>query len=106
MNKILYIPIFHIDTNLINTNSKNDEMNKLEQWDKDGVIQIIMSGVSYNEAKATNYVPRINKTNQHIYTLTDVEIDENNPSFHIISIALFPNGIKDFVLISNAQDMS
>jgi hypothetical protein len=92
---MLHIPIFHIDTNVINSNLENDDMNKLEQWAKDEIIQIIISGTSYKEAKVTNYIPRIKKADQNIFTLTDVEIDENDSAFHTISIALFPNGIKN-----------
>jgi hypothetical protein len=42
---------FHIDTNLINGRQKIAAVNLLEQWRKDGVILMMMSGTAYVEAK-------------------------------------------------------
>ena len=41
--RMLHRPIFHIDTNLINARQKMDEVNRLEKWECDGVIVIVMS---------------------------------------------------------------
>jgi hypothetical protein len=41
---MLYIPVLHIDTNLINARQKLDAVNQLERWYADRIILIHMSG--------------------------------------------------------------
>jgi hypothetical protein len=51
IRRMLYIPIFHIDTNMINAYGHLSAMRKLEKWAADEVILINMSNVSFSEAQ-------------------------------------------------------
>jgi hypothetical protein len=92
--RLLYTPIFHIDTNLINARGNLATMNQIEKWAIDGVILVNMSNVSFNEAKQGGNVQRIKKALSHIFTLVDENCNELDPKFQQIAIALFPTGIK------------
>ena len=92
--RMLYTPVFHIDTNLINARGKLDNMNQIEKWADDGVLLINMSGVSFKEAKADGNPLRTRKALSHIFTVTDVAIDLNDPLYLKIEAALFPEGAK------------
>jgi len=92
--RLLYTPIFHIDTNLINARGKLHTMNQIEKWADDDVILVNMSGVSFKEAQAGNNLARTKKALSHIFTLTDNSINSNDPIYQRIEVALFPDGIK------------
>src|SRR5258705_10784555 len=85
----LYIPILHIDTNLINARQKLPAVNQLEKWDNDGVILINMSGVAHSEAQVDGNAARTRKANQQIYTLTPAARDG---MYRRIAAALFQHG--------------
>ena len=59
--RMLYTPVFHIDTNLINSRGKLESMNHLEQWAENGIILVNMSGVSFREAQADGDLLRTKK---------------------------------------------
>ena len=63
--RLLYIPVFHIDANLINARQRLPAVNQLEKWFSDGVILIDMSGTARTEAKAGNDGQRDRKANRH-----------------------------------------
>ena len=67
---MLYIPILHIDTNLINARQKLLAMNQLERWFDDEVILINMSGTARTEALAGGSAQRTRKANERIFTIT------------------------------------
>ena len=92
--RMLYTPIFHIDTNLINSRSKLHTMNQMEKWADDGVILVHMSGVSFKEAQAGRNAVRTEKALSYIFTMTDEIISSNDPMFRRIEAALFPSGAK------------
>jgi hypothetical protein len=77
--RMLYLPVFHIDTNLINARQKLPEVNRLEKWCADEVILINMSGTAHEEAQADGNVLRMRKAAQHNYTIDAVE-QELEPS--------------------------
>ncbi len=91
--RMLYTPIFHIDTNLINSRGKLESMNQIEKWANDEIILVNMSGVSFKEAQAGGDLARTKKALSHIFTLTDESIDLNDPLYRKIGATLFPNGI-------------
>jgi hypothetical protein len=93
--RMLYTPIFHIDTNRINARGKLDAMNQLEKWKKDGVILINMSGISFKEALVGNNPARTEKAFEHIFTTTDTSIDKNHLLYKRIESTIFPDGVKD-----------
>jgi len=93
--RMLYTPVFHIDTNMINARSKLPAMNQLEKWAEDGIILINMSNTSFSEAQEGNNISRIKKALSQIFTLTDQNIKESDAIFQTVAAALFPDGITD-----------
>ena len=92
---MLYAPVFHIDTNLINARGKLETMNQIEKWAADEVVLVNMSGVSFKEAQAGNNPARTKKVLSQIFTLTDEAIDKNSAQYKKIETALVPQGCKD-----------
>lgn len=88
--RMLYIPILHIDTNLINAKQKLAAVNELEKWAADEVILMNMSGTAHAEAQADGHPLRTRKANQQIFTATPVARDE---LYNKIAEALFPQGL-------------
>src|SRR5260221_1841027 len=93
--RMLYTPIFHIDTTLINARGKLDAMNRIEKWFADGVVLVNMSGVSFKEARAGGNPAREQKAAHYNFTMTDVNIDRSDPKYKTIEAALFPCGAQD-----------
>lgn len=92
--RMLYTPVFHIDTNVINGRGVLPSMNQIEKWASDDVILVNMSGVSFKEALAGNNDVRTKKTLAQIFTITDVDRHENDHIYQKIENALFPGGAK------------
>jgi hypothetical protein len=92
--RMLYIPILHIDTNLINSRQKLPAVNRLEKWYADGVILINMAGTARDEALAGGDVRRTQKANQQIFTMT-TPAPVNSARFKAIESILFPAGAQD-----------
>jgi hypothetical protein len=92
--RMLYIPILHIDTNLINTRGQLDAVNQLERWFEDGVILINMSSTAHIEAKAGNDQRRTQKANQQIFTVTS-PIPTDDALFKKLELSLFRCGAKN-----------
>ena len=76
---MLYIPVFHIDTNMINARGKLYTMNQIEKWAEDNLILVNMSGASFKEAQAGGNRARTKKALSQIFTLTDESIKPNDP---------------------------
>jgi len=91
--RMLYIPILHIDTNLINSRQNLPAVNQLEKYRADGVILINMAGTAREEALAGGDVRRTQKVNQHIFTMTPPETDAS-ARFRAIESVLFPRGAQ------------
>lgn len=87
----LYIPVFQIDTNLINARQKLTAVNLLEKWSRDEVILLNMSSTAHGEASAGGDVARTRKANKHIFTVTSPAQDDD-PTFRNVENAIFPNG--------------
>jgi len=92
--RLLYIPVLHIDTNLINARQKLPAVNQLEKWFEDGVILINISDTARSEAIAGNYVPRTRKANKQIY-ITTPPMEPSDPLYSEVETALFPKGARD-----------
>jgi hypothetical protein len=92
--RLLYIPVLHIDTNLINARQKLDTVNQLEKWFADVVILINMSGTAHSEAQAGGNPQRSRKANQQIFTVTP-PVHPDEARFKAIEGVLFPDGAKD-----------
>jgi len=65
----VYVRI-HIDTNRINARQSLVEMNQLERWRDDEVIELFMSEVAHNEARAGDNPQRARKALDSIYSIT------------------------------------
>jgi hypothetical protein len=92
--RMLYIPVLHIDTNLINARQKLDSVNQLEQWCADEVIVLNMSSTAHTEAQADGNEQRTRKANQQVFTVTPT-VAEDDPIYRRIESALFPEGARD-----------
>lgn len=92
--RMLYIPVMHIDTNLINARQKLGPVNQLEKWSDDGVISINMSGTAHAEARAGGNADRRRKANMQIFTAT-APASLSDPLYRRIERTLFPQGAQD-----------
>ena len=92
--RMLYIPVLHIDTNLINARQRLTAVNQLEKWHADGVILINMAGTARCEALAGGNAQRTRKANQQIFTLTP-PAPPDGARFKGIEALLFPGGAED-----------
>lgn len=92
--RLLYIPVLHIDTNLINARQKLATVNQLEKWYDDGVILINMSATAHGEAQTDGNAMRTRKANQNIFTATP-PVEPTDPLFKKVESALFPDGARD-----------
>jgi len=91
---MLYIPVLHIDANLINARQRLDAVNQLEKWFEDEVILINMSGTARGEALAGGNAERTRKANQQIYTTTPAA-NSADPLYTKIERALFLDGAQN-----------
>lgn len=92
--RMLYIPVLHIDTNLINARQKLPAVNQLERWYEDGVILINMSSTVHAEAQVGGHELRARKANQQIFTATPAA-NPTDPLFLRVEAALFPGGAQN-----------
>ena len=93
--RMLYTPIFLIDTNMINAYEKLPAMSQLERWAEEEIILINMSNVSFNEAQQGNNAKRAKKALAQIFTLIDESINEASSTYQIVTNAIFPEGVKN-----------
>jgi hypothetical protein len=92
--RALYIPVLHIDANLINARQKLPSVNQLEKWAEDEIICINMSSTARKEARAGSNLNRTRKADEQIHTLTP-PAEANDPDYQEIEAAIFPEGAKD-----------
>ncbi len=75
MRRELYVPVIHIDTNLINSRGKVEAMNRLERLAEDGLIAMNISDTGLSEALAGNDAQRTRKALAQIYTINNTTPD-------------------------------
>ena len=92
--RLLYIPVLHIDANLINARQKLPVVNRLEKWFEDGVILINISATAHGEAQAGGDPMRTRKVNRQIFTTTPAVTASEAPCKQV-EAALFPDGARD-----------
>jgi len=95
--RLLYIPVFHIDTNLINARQAIEAVNQLETWCETGVILLNMSYINREESMSGNSELRTRKANTYIYTIAD---EGNEPShegsiYRRFESIIFPRGVAN-----------
>ena len=76
--RLLYIPNFHIDANLINAKQKLDDVNRLERWAEDGVILINMSWTAHAESQADGNPYRMKKAAKQLFTMDTGDAEANS----------------------------
>ena len=86
---------FQIDTNRINSRGHCPNMNQLEQWYRDGVIQMDMSEVAQRESRADRDQKRVEKTFDYVYSETLANTHEEQEWLRKIETILFPKGAKN-----------
>lgn len=91
----LYLPVFHIDTNLINARGKLDTMNLLEKWASEYLISIVMSDTGMSEALAGEDGRRHRKAMEQIYTINEAPPDKSDWRYELVAKALWPDGPKN-----------
>lgn len=93
--RMLYTPIFHLDTNCINARGKLEHLNQLEKWARDYVVLINLSEISASEAQKGNNAARNKKALSHIFTMIYQPLDRSDPMYRRVAFALFSKGIKN-----------
>jgi len=82
--RMLYMPVVHLDANLINAKQKLEAVNQLERWRDDDVICLAMAGIAHTEAQAgagPNAEARKSKAASHIFTINDVGEAEEDDTY-------------------------
>lgn len=87
--------MFHLDTNRINAKQHLENMNILEKWHENGVIELALSEVSFDESFAGNNAARKKKASDYNYSLTYAETPEEKKLISRIEGIIFPEGVKD-----------
>lgn len=90
--RMLYMPVFHLDANLINARQANEAVNCLEKWRTDGVICIVMAGVAHAEAQAgkgTGALARQRKAATHLFTISDAGEAKKDETFEKVEKILW-----------------
>ena len=83
---------FHIDANRINAKRKDRNMNKLDEYNRNDVIEKTMSKTAHEEAFAGNSKKRRTKSCSHPYSLNETSTVEERVKKEEIKEVLFPNG--------------
>lgn len=97
---------FMLDTNLINARQNNKDVNQLEAWDRNEIIELIYDETTHQELKE-GYKKGFKKAVESIYTVSDSS--ELESDFLKIRLLLFPDCVlndnqkNDVKLILNAQ---
>jgi hypothetical protein len=83
---------FLIDANRINARQADAHMNRLEKWREDGVVEVLMSESSYDEARAGGDPRRAHKVAMQIFTMTMATTPGEEDELAAIERILFPSG--------------
>lgn len=86
---------FQLDTNRINSKQSIANMNRLERWRDDEVIELMLSEVASDEARAGNNPRRTRKALGYIYSMTMATTQGETEELRQIEQILFPNGAAD-----------
>jgi hypothetical protein len=83
---------FIVDTNCINARQRMENMNKLEGWASNEVISLETTEIAQNEMVVGNNSARINKAYNFIYTMSEIELQEERELLDKIEKILFSSG--------------
>ena len=102
-------PQFAIDANRINSRQKLAHMNRLEKWDEDGIISILMPETAHSEARQGRDLARRLKTSFNIFTMNTLENSSERELRREVAEILSPgqqpdrNTANDIDIIVNAH---
>jgi hypothetical protein len=102
---------FQIDTNRINARGGQLHMNRLERWNDDGVIEVIISETAATEA-ARGGALQARKAMSYVQSQTLATTEPEAVTMRKIEMAIFPGGAKsssernDVEIVFNAEKYS
>jgi hypothetical protein len=85
---------FQIDANCINARQQSEELNQLEKWAEDEVIELLISQTAQSEA-AFGSSSRRDKAYQLIFTMSEITTAQEIDIRAKIENILFPGGAKN-----------
>ena len=86
---------FTIDANRINARQLDKEMNLLERWHEDGVIDIIISEPASNEALKAGSPDRFKKARRYFHSQTLATTSAEREQLRLISYALLGRDVRN-----------
>jgi hypothetical protein len=89
--------VYHLDANRINAIQKNASVNQLEQWHKNEVIFLEMSGTAYDEARSGSGLDsdiRREKADDYTFIAANDSLGFEGEWRTLIEQILFPHGAK------------
>jgi hypothetical protein len=84
-----------LDTNAINARRSDPDLNQIERWRADGVVQVMMSAHSSAEAKAGGNAARAAKALGYGYSYVGDGTEAERSTKQAISLVLLPAGIRN-----------
>lgn len=86
---------FQLDTNRINSKQLLANVNRLERWAEDEVIELMLSEIASEEARGGNDHRRSRKALGYIYSMTAITTEHERWTLQQIEQILFPSGALD-----------
>jgi hypothetical protein len=91
--RFLYLA-FQIDANRINSRQSLEAMNRLENWDAAGLIDVMISEAAQKEA-ASGSVSRMEKAYSYIFSMSEISTSQESSFFEKIERILWPDGAQN-----------
>ena len=83
-----------LDTNAINARMADADLNQIERWHADGVVQLIMSVHSSMEARAGGNPARSAKALSYVYSYIGDQTEDEQRIKQAIASVLCPSGVR------------
>jgi hypothetical protein len=100
---------FMIDANRINARQADPDMNQIEAWHANGVIDVLMPEAAYEEARAGGDPRRARKVSRHVFSMTMDRTQGEQEALREIERLRFPAGARtqneqnDVEIVFNAR---
>ncbi|MDD5321901.1 MAG: hypothetical protein PHD43_15090 [Methylococcales bacterium] len=85
---------FTVDTNCLNARQSIPEMNRLEQWAEEELIQLLTAKTAQTEMAFGNNADRQKKAYSFIYTMSEITTSKEKSQLLNIEQVIFPQGAK------------
>jgi hypothetical protein len=89
--RFVYVQLM-LDANAINAREADADLNQIERWRADGVVDVIMSTHSSAEARAGGNAARVAKAVNYVYSYIGDGTEEEQSKKEAIAAVLVPNG--------------